>query len=313
MEALKGKSPAQLAREAGVLAMPGKLAGRGLRFSDHVRRAYISAFQNGCSTTAKAVAYSAVFVIFPSMLVVAACITLLPATAAMRFELALFFNRILPPSVAPLLEDFFINADKSSQSSHVLWGAALVGFTGAAGILATLMEGFRRTYHLPLHAWRSPWQRRIRAYVLLMITFVPITIASVLVVFGHYLTVWFVAWKQPELETLFYFLANVVRWGVALVTTASVEAIVYRYGIARTLPWREVVPGATFSTVTWFLTTLGFGWYVTHYADYSRVYGPLGTGIVLMVWLYLTALSVLCGAELNAELFNARYPKESED
>jgi membrane protein len=51
----------------------------------------------------------------------------------------------------------------------------------------------------------------------------------------------------------------------------------------------------------WFLTTLGFGWYVTRFANYSEVYGSIGAGIALLFWLYIVSLSVLCGAEFNAQ------------
>ncbi|MBS1814870.1 MAG: YihY/virulence factor BrkB family protein [Acidobacteria bacterium] len=290
--------------------MPGKLAGHGLRFTDHVRHAYWSAFRNGCVTTAKAAAYSAVFAIFPALLVAAACVTLLPDFAPLRVELAVFFNRVLPESVAPLLEDFFINADKSPQSTSVLVGAATVSFTGAAGVIGTLMEGFRRAYDLPMDAW-GQIQRRVRSHVLLLISFIPITIASVLVIFGHYITLWVMEWQRPELTTAFYVVANLLRWMIALGAMISMLAVIYRFGVPKKLRWREVFPGAAFATVTWFFTALGFGWYVTHFANYSRVYGSLGTGIVLMVWLFLTALSVLCGAELNAELFQKKKPERA--
>jgi membrane protein len=56
----------------------------------------------------------------------------------------------------------------------------------------------------------------------------------------------------------------------------------------------------------WFITTLGFGWYVTRFANYSRVYGSLGAGIALLFWLYLTSISVLCGAEFNAQFASFR-------
>jgi membrane protein len=56
------------------------------------------------------------------------------------------------------------------------------------------------------------------------------------------------------------------------------------------------------ATVMWFVTTLLFGWYVTRFANYSEVYGSLGTGIALLFWLYIISLSVLCGAEFNAQL-----------
>lgn len=59
------------------------------------------------------------------------------------------------------------------------------------------------------------------------------------------------------------------------------------------------------ATAMWFLTTLAFGWYVTRFANYSEVYGSLGAGIALLFWLYIISLSVLCGAEFNAQ-FDSR-------
>ena len=55
------------------------------------------------------------------------------------------------------------------------------------------------------------------------------------------------------------------------------------------------------ATAMWFLTTLAFGWYVTRFVNYSEVYGSLGAGIALLFWLYIISLSVLCGAEFNAQ------------
>ena len=55
----------------------------------------------------------------------------------------------------------------------------------------------------------------------------------------------------------------------------------------------------------WFLATLIFGWYVTRFANYSRVYGSLGAGIALLFWLDIISLSVICGAEFNTQ-FNAQ-------
>jgi len=66
--------------------------------------------------------------------------------------------------------------------------------------------------------------------------------------------------------------------------------------------WRASLPGATVATLLWFVTTLGFGFYVTRFANYSRVYGSLGAAIALMFWLYIIALSVLIGSEFNAQL-----------
>jgi len=64
-----------------------------------------------------------------------------------------------------------------------------------------------------------------------------------------------------------------------------------------------VIPGATLASAMWFLATTLFSWYLQLYADYSILYGSLGVGIALLVWMYIISLVVLVGAEFNAMLF----------
>jgi membrane protein len=96
------------------------------------------------------------------------------------------------------------------------------------------------------------------------------------------------------------------RWSVALVTSATVLTALYHFGTKRKEHWAWVVPGAITGTVLWFPSTLAFGWYVTRIANYSRFYGSFGAGIATLVWLYITAFSVLIGAELNGAIYQDR-------
>ncbi len=288
-------------------ARRARLLGKeSLAFTDKVRLAYWNAFQHDCLNTAKATAYSAIFALFPALIVLAAAITFLPYSAPLRYQLALFFNRVLPSSVAPLLEHYFISAKSSPQSASVVLGTLIVSVTGAAGVLGTLMEGFRRAYDQHDDAWGAGWRGQVRRYLwsllLVPISLLPLGAASVLIVFGHLLLPILRHYTPAGLDTTFYIVADTARWAGAVAVTICVIAAIFRYGLAVRPTWRCVLPGATFATATWFVTTLGFGWYVTHLANYSRTYGSLGTGIVLLLWLFLTALVVLCGAELNAEL-----------
>jgi membrane protein len=73
--------------------------------------------------------------------------------------------------------------------------------------------------------------------------------------------------------------------------------------VPRTQPWHSVLPGAVLATAMWLLSTALFGWYLQHYTDYSVIYGSLGVGIALLLWMYLISLVVLIGAEFNAMLF----------
>jgi len=102
-----------------------------------------------------------------------------------------------------------------------------------------------------------------------------------------------------------------VRWSVAFITSVTVLSALYHFGTRRKEHWLWVGPGAIAGTLIWFPTTLAFGWYVTRVADYSMFYGSFGAGIATLVWLYITAFSVLVGAELNGVLYGDRQEQLS--
>ncbi len=295
-----------------------------------VRQTVLSVLAHDCLNLAQSTAYSAIVAIFPALIVAAAVIGLLPDTAPVRFQLAAFFDRVLPPGVSPLLDAAFENSPKHTHSVRALVGAGFVSFFGASNVIATLMEGFRRARNLPVRGW-SFWQRRRRAFELVPLSLVPLGVASMLVVFGHAVTGWIAATISPDARASIYAIALLIRWSVALGASVGLIALIYHLGIpqapagpadakaARRLltdplgalqsqaamlaphAWIPTLPGAVVATAMWFLTTLAFGWYLTRFANYSEVYGSLGAGIALLFWLYIVSLSVLCGAEFNAQ------------
>ena len=93
------------------------------------------------------------------------------------------------------------------------------------------------------------------------------------------------------------------RWAISTLTSIAVISLVYHWGIPRTQPFYRVLPGATLATVAWFTATVGFGWYVTKYANYTAIYGSLGAAIALLVWTYIVSIVVLIGAEFNALVY----------
>ena len=98
-------------------------------------------------------------------------------------------------------------------------------------------------------------------------------------------------------------LANVLRWVVLLAGMVIGLAILYRFGPDRDEPrWRWTSPGAIVAAVLWIVGSLVFSVYTANFAKYNETYGSLGAIVVVMLWLFLTALVVIVGAELNAEL-----------
>ena len=298
---------------------------RMLGLAGTVRRAALAALAHDALTLAQATAYSAMVALFPALIVAAAVVTLLPDALPLRFQLAIFFDRVLPSNVSPLLDAYFATSHRSPSTARVLLGSVAVSITGATSVMATLMEGFRRAHDLPLGRG-SFWVRRGRALALVPLSLLPMTAVSVLVVFGHVMTHWLVAAVAPELRETVEVAASWLRWVLALAGSVGIIAVIYHLGtdvsvhvggelgpllrkpwsvLRKDWSWRASLPGAMLATLLWFVTTLCFGFYVTRFANYSRVYGSLGAAIALMFWLYIIALSVLIGAEFNAQRASA--------
>lgn len=305
-------------------------AHRLARFFTLLRRSAMAAVHHDVLTLGQAIAYSAMVALFPALIVVAAAFGMLPGDLPFRSQLGVFFIRVLPSTVVPILEGYFTVTHKS-QTAGALLGSLVVSLFGAANVMATLMEGFRRAHDLPLLRG-SFWRRRGRALALVPLSLVPMTATSALVVFGNALTHWVGRDLPPELKPTFSMVALVLRWTTALAGSTAIIGMIYHLGTDLTLDvrtrlepwvrepwnllrrhwtWRASLPGAALATALWFLATLLFGFYVTRYANYAQVYGSLGAAIALMAWLYIIALCVLIGAEFNAQIARPNRDQES--
>ena len=294
-------------------------------FADLLRRSALAAVEHDALTVAQAIAYSAMVALFPAMIVAAAVVGMLPGALPARAQLAMFFSRVVPSDVLPLLGSYF-SVNQPSQTASALLGSLAVSLIGAGNVMATLMEGFRRAHELPV-VRGSFLERRGRALALVPLSLVPMAAASALVVFGNALAHWLAGAVPVPLRPAFLVLALLLRWTVALAGSTGILAVIYHLGTdpsthmwERLQPWlrepwnllrhhwswRASLPGATLATALWFIATLIFGFYVTRFANYSRVYGSLGAGIALLVWLYIIALCVLIGSEFNAQRMRER-------
>jgi membrane protein len=307
----------QAAMERVVIAPVRRVAD----FGRLLRRTFFAAVEHDSFTVAQAAAYSAMVALFPALVVIAAAVALLPPWLPLKLQMAGFFEQVLPESVSPLLDWYFATTHHASQTAGALLSSGFVSLMGAANVMATLMEGFRRAHDLPLLRG-SFWSRRGRALVLVPLSLLPMTAASALVVFGHLFTHWLASQTPDYVRPGFFAASLVLRWTLALGTSVGVIAVVYHLGtdmsrhvleemepmvrepwvmLRRDWSWRASLPGAALATGLWFASTLSFGFYVTRFANYGRVYGSLGAAIALMVWLYIIALTVLIGAEFNAQ------------
>jgi membrane protein len=98
-------------------------------------------------------------------------------------------------------------------------------------------------------------------------------------------------------------LTRIARWPVLLLLLLIGLAVLYRYGPdRRAARWQWVSVGSAFAAMTWIVASFLFSWYLANFANYNATYGSLGAAVGLMIWLWLSTILVLLGAELNAEI-----------
>jgi len=267
---------------------------------ERFRLALLTSFSHDVFGTAKAAAYSAILCLFPALLVITTLLALTPESDTLRGEMRAAFAEVLPSDTMTLLQAYFTN--QKVRSEQVVFSAVLISLFAGMGMMLSLMEGFRRAYDLPRHDWNF-WVERGVALAMVPLCLVPLAFATVTVAFGHQIEQWVVSNSSHLLGPLVLFVWRIVRWAIGLTTTIVVLAMIYQFGTPRRRAWKYVLPGASGAAIIWFLATLGFGFYLTRFADYSVVYGPLGAVVATLVWLYITTLSVLIGAEFNAHVF----------
>jgi membrane protein len=272
------------------------------------RKAIWLALEHDVLNSAKAVAYSGMLALFPALVVLTALLAQASEGTSLVGEVRGAFEQFLPEGAMSLLQSAM--ETHRIHSDQLIFSAAALSVFASLGLMLSLMEGFRRAYQLPLDDWGF-WRRRRRALALVPMVLVPLSLATMVLVFGRQIEAWMIDNSVHELRHYVLFFWRMVRWSVALVTSMIVLVTLYHFGTSRKEHWAYVRTGAVTATLVWFPSTLAFGWYVTRIADYSMFYGSFGAGIATLVWLYITSFSALLGAELNGVLFRERKERAS--
>ncbi len=278
------------------------------RIFHKIRRAILLALEHDVINTAKAAAYSGMLMLFPALLVLTTLLAQVQEGTTLVGEVRSVFEQFLPADTMDLLQSYVLT--RRIYSGQLMLSAAFLSIFAGLGMMLSLMEGFRRAYQIPHEDWGFGG-RRLRALLLLPTALVPLSVATLVIVFGRQIELWMVANAGHELRHVVLFFWRMVRWAIALVTSVTVLTAVYHFGTKRKEHWLWVGPGAIVATLVWFPSTLAFGWYVTRVADYSMFYGSFGAGIATLIWLYITAFSCLVGAELNGVLYSDRQEQIS--
>jgi membrane protein len=271
-----------------------------------VRRSLLSTFNDGCIGYAKGAAYSALLSFFP-LLTSAAAVMVQTRADFVAKTLEGFLSQIVPPGTEDIVVQQF--RVMGVRPPAILIAAGLVSLWAASGVIKSLIEGFQAAYRVPRN--RGFLRQSGVAMSLVLLSAVPLLGASLMLLFGGQVERAVMRWLSvdPFLNPLapwWQFASRMARYALAVATTVAVTSSMYYFGPNRRQRWALVWRGARLATVLWFFATLGFAWYVRNLAGYNVMYGSIGTGIALLVWMYLISLIALVGCEFNAEYERTR-------
>lgn len=127
--------------------------------------------------------------------------------------------------------------------------------------------------------------------LIIMFTFLLLVFGEVIGVFLMHLF---------NLNEPFKYVWNLFRYVIMMLALIFIFVWIYHFTPSRKLGWKEVIPGAVFTTIGWIFMSIGFSYYVNNYTNYSKIYGSIGAIIVLMTWLFFSSVTMLIGGEINA-------------
>ena len=251
-------------------------------------------------TFAAAVGFYMLLALVPLLMVASAMLGLLPIPNL--FQQLLDMMSILAPPEAMTFLKALLKSILAPHPLRILSIGVLSYLWAATGCFAAMIDALNIAYDVKKP--RPWWRDRLQA-LLLTFTSGGLSIICLLCLLAGPRFTQFLAYFVP-LPAVANLLWPPLRIGVMLVAFATGVEVLFWLGPNRRTSLQDSLPGAAVSVAIWFVGSSGLSYYLDHLANYSATYGSLGAIIGLMLWLYLTALAILVGAELNAELIKRK-------
>lgn len=262
-------------------------------------------FDHGVGREAAALAYYLLFTIFPFLIFASSLLGLLQLNVS-RILNAL--SSLLPTGVLELVEAYLTYVSRTSSQAMLLFGLVFTIYfpMRAAGCL---MQAVRRAYHLPAPKNLLLYQFKVLLYTVFLLAAIAVTLFlttvgdRTLAALGGVL-------RLPEDFILVW---DGLRFAIAALVMFAAVGFLYAAAQDARQPARSVIPGTVAALAGWLVISGGYSYYVENFANYSAIYGALGTVIVLLVWLNLSAVALIMGAEINGILLSLRGEREKKN
>jgi membrane protein len=273
----------------------------GLTFRELARRVWDEFWEDEVLDRAAALSYYFLFALFPMLLFLTSVLGLLPGR--LMDDLMTYADRVLPGDTAALVRRTLVEIVRGANPGllSIGVGAALWAASNGMVAIATALN-----IVLDVEDRRPWWKRRLIAVALTLGFSFFIPTALLLLVFGERIGTIVAGWIG--LGTVFTVMWTLLRWPVIIGCVTIGIGLVFAVAPARRHAWHWLTPGSVFTVLGWLAMSVGLRVYVVHFGDYNAMYGSIGGVILLLLWLYLTGVILLVGAEIDSEISHARQP-----
>jgi membrane protein len=206
----------------------------------------------------------------------------------------------VPPDVINIIRQQMVSLTQQSQGGIMTFGVIAALWSSSAAMVA-LIDSLNRAYDVEdARAW---WKQRLTA-ILLTVGVAGFILASfVMVVAGPELASSIAT--RFGLGTVFEWSWKILQWPIVFALVAAALALIYYFAPDVDQDFVFLTPGSVVATILWLLGSLAFRFYVVNFGSYNETYGAIGGVMVLLLWLYISGLVVIIGAEMNAEIEHA--------
>jgi membrane protein len=280
-------------------ASPWRLGGLTLR--ELASRVWRELDDDEVLDRAAALSYYLVFALFPMLLVLTTLLGLVPRGGLVE-QLMAYVAGALPPDAFSMVSRVLAEVERGAHGGLLSLGAAAALWAASSG-MGSIMRALSVAWDVVES--RPWWQRRLLALGLTAGFSLFIVTALLLLVFGPEIAAGVA--QVVGLGPAFTVAWSVLRWPLAVGLALIGVGFVYAVAPAGGPRWRGVTPGTVVAVASWLGATAGLRVYVGRIADYNATYGSIGGAILLLLWLYLTGLVLLVGAEVDAEIARAGH------
>ena len=247
-------------------------------------------------------AYNAMLALFPAILAMLTAIGLFEDSLQLLLrDLAARLSEVVPDQAMQLMRNF-TNEIHLTKNRGLFSLSFVLAIWVSSAALSAAMNALDQIYNISPEQARPFWKAKLISIGLTIGNILLLLIASFLVFISHW--VLHLVVHQSGASVLLT-LWQLLSWPLALGIVATACAFIYRFGPSRWPHGTPIMPGAILAAISWAILSGLFRLYVENFGNYNRVYGAVGAVIILLLWLQMTSLVLLFGAQLNVTVGEA--------